>query len=326
VVSAKGQQFIIDSLRYWLEDMRVDGFRFDLSSILGNKMEHGGFEYTRDGLLTRIYKEFPQAVLIAEPWAIGDGHYQVGNHPGSIVQGDNAWSEWNDKYRTTIRQAVKGDSGVVRDLATRIAGSSDLYEDDERRPFNSINYVVSHDGYTLHDLVSFNSNDSWDSGGDEAVRRKQMRNFFTHLLLSAGTPMILGGDEMSRTQHGNAGAYNQDNLVSWYDWNDMSRNRGMYQFVKTLVHLRNNHPVLKRMDFFNGADNNGDGVQNIEWHGTVYKQPDWAPTSRVLAWRLDGSTVETKAPADNDFYVMVNHSHLELLFHYHKAHSKELIH
>lgn len=315
VVSPKGQQFIIDSLRYWVDEMRVDGFRFDLSAILGNRLEHGGFDYTKSGLLKRIYQEFPNVKLIAEPWAIGDNTYQVGHHPGSVSAGENAWSEWQDKFRQTVRYALRGDSNQIPDLVKRVAGSSDLYEDDGRRPYNSINYVVSHDGYTLNDLFSVNGTDSWDSGGSDTVRRQLIRNAFTLMAVSAGTPMILGGDEMRRTQQGNKNAYNQDNPISWYNWNFKREHRGIFEFSKAMLNLRNDHPALRRGEFFTGKDNNGDGLPDIQWHGVNYRTPDWSSTSRVMAWRLDGSRAETKAAADdNDFYVMVNNDSIEQTF------------
>jgi glycogen operon protein len=315
VVSAKGQQFIIDSLRYWVDEMKVDGFRFDLSSILGNKVEHGGFQFSKTRLLKRIYQEFPNVKLIAEPWAINDDTYQVGNHPGSVTAGENAWSEWQDKFRQTIRYALRGDTGKVVDFATRVTGSSDLYEDDGRRPYNSINYVVSHDGYTLNDLFSYNSSDGWDSGGSDTIRRQLIRNAFVFMAISAGTPMILGGDEMRRTQQGNKNAYNQDNPISWYNWHMKSHHRRTFDFAKGILQLRKGHPVFRRSTFFTGKDQSGDGLPDIQWHGTQYKLPDWTASSKTLAWRLDGSKSETKATADDqDFYVIVNHDSVEQSF------------
>lgn len=325
VVNPKGEQFIIDSLRYWIDDMKIDGFRYDLASVLGNTIEHGGFKYDKDNsVLSRILKEFPNVKHIAEPWAAGgDGSYQVGNYPGS---GTNAWAEWQDKFRDTVRKVVRGDGGHISDLSKRVAGSSDLYQDDGRKPFHSINKVTAHDGFTLNDLVTYsvkqnlqdppfgpsdggsNDNHSSDSNGDEVLRAQQVRNFAVHNILSAGTPMILGGDEFRRTQRGNNNAYNLDTIGSWYDWGLKTTNARIYNFFKGLVKLRKDNPVFKRTEFFTGNDQDNDGIPDIQWHGVNYKQPDWGPESRTLAWRLDGSKLETKGPVDgNDFYVIANH-------------------
>ncbi|WP_139489461.1 glycogen debranching protein [Brevibacillus dissolubilis] len=335
VAHPKVTQHVIDSLRYWTDEMHVDGFRFDLASVLGNTMQVGGFYYDKNStLLNRIYKEFPDSKLVAEPWAIDDNTYQIGNFPGSYDAGfANVWSEWLDKYRNTLRKTVRGDDGQIPDLATRIAGSSDMYGDDGRRPFNAVNFITAHDGFTLNDLVSYNNkvnnqaypygpsdggtddNMSWDSGGDETLRRTQIRNFATHLLLNAGTPMILGGDEMRRTQKGNNNTYNLDTIANYYNWNDRNTHATIYNFFKGVIKLRKDHPVFKRTAFFTGTDKDGDSIPDIQWHGTTYKSPDWSTTSHTLAWRLDGGTAETKAAtADNDFYIIANHYWGQLTF------------
>ncbi|MFD2672689.1 glycogen debranching protein [Marinicrinis sediminis] len=327
VAHPKVTQFVIDSLKYWAEEMHVDGFRYDLASVLGNTIQHGGFHYSKQAsLLNRIYQELPNSKHIAEPWAIGGNSYQPGNFPGSIDAGQNAWSEWNDKFRDTMRRLVRGDDGQVPDLATRVAGSSDLFGDDGRRPYSSVNKITAHDGFTLNDLVSYNvknnnqaypygpsdggtdNNISWDTGGNETLRRQQIRNFGTHLMLSAGTPMLLGGDEMRRTQLGNNNAYNLDTVASWYDWNLMSSNQRTYQFFKGIIQLRKDHPAFRRGSFYTGTDHNSDGISDIQWHGVNYRSPDWTTGSRTLAWRIDGAKAETGASVnDNDFYIAANH-------------------
>jgi glycogen operon protein len=326
VANPKGAQFIIDSLRYWIDDMKIDGFRYDLASVLGNTIEHGNFKYDKtNSLLSRILVEFPNVKHVAEPWAAGgDGSYQVGNYPGT---GANAWAEWQDKFRDTVRKVVRGwDNGLTPDLATRITGSADLYQDDGRKPYHSVSKVTAHDGFTMNDLVSYNlkqnlqdppygpsdggtdNNYSWDTNGDETLRGQQIRNFAVYNMLSAGTPMILGGDEFRRTQRGNNNAYNMDTIVSWYDWSLKSTHAKTYQFFKGIVKLRKDNPVFKRTEFFDGKDKDNDGIPDIQWHGVSYKKPDFEPGSRTLAWRLDGSKLETKAAVDgNDFFIIANH-------------------
>lgn len=329
VANPKGAQFIIDSLRYWVEEMKIDGFRYDLASVLGNTIEHGNFQYSKTTLLTRILNEFPNVKHIAEPWAAGgDGSYQVGNYPGS---GTNAWAEWQDRFRDTVRKLVNGvninpTESIIQEYAKRIAGSSDLYEDDGRKPFHSISKVTAHDGFTLNDLVSYNlkqnlqdppfgpsdggsdNNHSWDHNGDETLRAQQIRNFALLNTLAAGTPMVLGGDEFRRTQRGNNNAYNLDTIASWYDWTLKSTHARFYNFYKGMLKLRRDNPVFKRTEFFDGKDKDNDGIPDIQWHGVSYKNPDWQAGSRTLAWRLDGSRWETRAPVDgNDFFIAANH-------------------
>ncbi|MEB3287275.1 MAG: glycogen debranching protein GlgX [Vampirovibrionales bacterium] len=261
-------QMIMDSLRYWVTDMHVDGFRFDLASALARELH----EVDKLGAFFDIIHQDPiisQVKLIAEPWDLGEGGYQVGNFPV-------LWTEWNGKYRDTFRRFWKGDSGQLSEMATRLTGSSDLYENSCRKPHASINFITCHDGFTLHDLVSYNQkhndanqeggrdgeshNNSWNCGAEGEtsdakiikLRQKQMRNFMATLLLSLGVPMILGGDEFARTQKGNNNVYCQDNPLSWYDWSLAQKNADFLDFVKRLIQLRKTQPVLQRRKFFTG--------------------------------------------------------------------------
>ncbi|HHN72800.1 MAG TPA: glycogen debranching enzyme GlgX, partial [Thermopetrobacter sp.] len=254
-------QLIMDSLRYWVLDMHVDGFRFDLASTLARELH----EVDKLGAFFDIIHQDPvlsQVKLIAEPWDLGEGGYQVGNFPVG-------WTEWNGRYRDTVRAFWKGDGGMMSEMATRLAGSSDLYEHSGRRPYASINFVTCHDGFTLQDLVSYNekhneanlegnrdgenNNLSWNCGVEGptddpaivALRERQKRNFIATLMLSQGVPMISGGDELSRTQRGNNNAYCQDNEISWYDWQLDERRRDFLEFVRYVVKLRREHPVLR---------------------------------------------------------------------------------
>ena len=274
-------QLIMDSLRYWVLEMHVDGFRFDLASALAREL----YEVDRLSAFFDIVHQDPvlsQVKLIAEPWDLGEGGYQVGNFPVG-------WTEWNGRYRDAVRAYWKGDGGVIADLAYRLTGSSDLYERDGRRPHASINFVTSHDGFTLRDLVSYdtkhndanleggrdgeNHNLSWNCGvegpsADPAVlrlRAVQQRNFLATLLLSQGVPMILAGDEMGRTQGGNNNAYCQDNEISWVNWEDADRELG--EFVRRLIALRRSHPMFRRRHFFQGRALKGADVRDIVWLG-----------------------------------------------------------
>jgi isoamylase len=332
VKNKKAQQHIIDSLQYWVDDMHIDGFRYDLAAVLGNSQEHNGFTYDKTQLLTRILNEFPTVKHIAEPWTAGSpGGYQVGNFP---YNGTVGYSEWQDRFRDTVRKVVRGDAGLIGDLTTRIAGSDDLYGDDGRKPYHSISKVTAHDGFTMNDLVSYNvknnlqaapfgpsdggSNDnhSWDTNGNEALRAQQIRNFATYNLLAAGTPMVLGGDEFRRTQRGNNNAYNLDTIASWYDWSLKTKHDRMFKFYQGIIKLRKDHPVFKRTTFFTGKDNDNDGIIDISWQATNYRSDPWAdPNNRTLGWRLDGSKAETKADVDdNDFFMIANHGTSDAAF------------
>ena len=272
-------QLIMDSLRYWVLEMHVDGFRFDLASTLAREL----YEVDRLGAFLDIIHQDPvisQVKLIAEPWDLGEGGYQVGNFPV-------LWTEWNGRYRDSVRRFWRGDDGVVSEFATRLAGSNDLYEMSGRRPYASINFVTAHDGFTMHDLVSYkekhneangeenrdgeNHNLSWNCGVEGpttdkailALRSQQKRNLMATLLLSAGVPMLSGGDEMCRTQRGNNNAYCQDNDTSWTNWELGPEEEAFLDFTRRLVHLRQSEPVLQRRRFFQGRAIRG--VKDIMW-------------------------------------------------------------
>ena len=259
----------MDSLRYWVLEMHVDGFRFDLATTLArdangvNKL-HAFFEIIhQDPVLSQVK-------LIAEPWDVGEGGYQVGNFPV-------LWAEWNGKYRDAVRSFWKGDEGKIGEVAYRLTGSPDLYQHDGKRPYASINFVTAHDGFTLNDLVSYNekhneangeknhdgdnNNLSWNHGVEgptedpkiNALRDRQRRNFLTTLLLSQGVPMLLGGDEFGRTQNGNNNAYCQDNEISWLHWETWDeKQKALFEFTRRLIQLRHQHPVFRRPKFFQG--------------------------------------------------------------------------
>ena len=261
-------QLIMDSLRYWVLEMHVDGFRFDLASALARELH----DVDRLGGFLDIIQQDPvlsQVKLIAEPWDIGEGGYQVGNFPAG-------WAEWNGKYRDTIRRYWKGDGGQASELAYRLSGSSDLYEGSGRRPFASINFVVAHDGFTLRDLVSYDQkhneanqednkdgaddNQSWNCGvegptDDPAIRdlrARQQRNMLATFLLSQGVPMICGGDEIGRTQHGNNNAYCQDNELSWFNWDISSEEQALFTFTSALIMLASRASGLSASTIFPG--------------------------------------------------------------------------
>ncbi|MGA9048231.1 MAG: glycogen debranching protein GlgX [Dehalococcoidia bacterium] len=324
-------KLIMDSLRYWVTEMHVDGFRFDLASALARNLH----EVDRLSAFFDIIQEDPvisQVKLIAEPWDVGQGGYQVGNFP--IL-----WTEWNAKYRDTLRRFWRGDEGQVGDLAYRLTGSSDLYQDDGRRPYASINYITAHDGFTLQDLVSYNQkhneangvfiwdgmdeNLSFNCGAEGATddqsildfRERQKRNFIAALMLSQGVPMIYGGDELSRTQGGNNNAYCQDNRISWYDWDLDAGKKDFQTFVKDLCCLRRDHPVFRRRQFFSGRPIRGQEVRDIVWlrpDGSEMAQPDW-DTSWVhcVGLLLDGEALdeyddEGNSIQDDTFLMVLN--------------------
>ena len=262
-------QLIMDSLRYWVTEMHVDGFRFDLASTLAREF----YDVDRLSVFFDLVQQDPvvsRVKLIAEPWDVGEGGYQVGNFPA-------LWTEWNGKYRDTVRDFWRGEGSTIGEFASRLTGSSDLYESNGRKPFASINFVTAHDGFTLHDLVSYNdkhneangeenrdgesTNRSWNCGVEGptddldiiALREQQKRNFLTTLLLSQGVPMIVAGDEMGRTQRGNNNAYCQDNELSWVDWSDVQENSILLDFTRRLSALRKEHPVFHRRRYFRGS-------------------------------------------------------------------------
>ncbi|MEX2281817.1 MAG: glycogen debranching protein GlgX [Gemmatimonadota bacterium] len=324
-------RLIMDSLRYWVRHMHVDGFRFDLAATLARELH----DVDRLSSFFDIIHQDPiisQVKLIAEPWDIGHGGYQVGNFP--VI-----WTEWNDKYRDTLRRFWRGDEDQMAELGYRLTGSSDLYGEDGRSPSASINFVTAHDGFTLHDLVSYNEKhnqangeDNWDGNTnnlsfnhgvegpteDPAItelRERQKRNFLATLLLSQGTPMITGGDERGRTQKGNNNAYAQDNEISWYDWTETERTRALFDFTRRLLQLRREHPALHRKKFFQGRKIRGADVRDIVWlqpNGQEMADAEWdAHWVRSIAVRLDGSSLdelaETGEPVtDDDLLILLN--------------------
>ena len=283
-------QLVMDSLRYWVTDMHVDGFRFDLASTLARELH----EVSRLSSFFDVIHQDPiisRVKLIAEPWDVGEGGYQVGNFPV-------LWAEWNGRYRDTLRRYWKGDSGLTSDFAYRICGSSDLYEQSGKTPNASINFVTAHDGFTLRDLVSFNEqhnhangednrdgdnhNNSWNCGHEgldapeeiQVLRRRMHRNHLTTLFLSQGVPMLRGGDEFGGTQKGNNNAYCQDNEISWLDWNHDEHAQRLLRFTQGLVHFRHHHPVFHQPKFFQGRDIRGQGIKDITWINASGREMD----------------------------------------------------
>jgi len=316
--------FIMDCLRYWVIEMHVDGFRFDLGSILGR--DQNGQIMENPPTLEQIAEDpvLSSTKIIAEAWDAG-GAYQVGWFPGG------RWAEWNDKYRDNVRKYWRGDPNEARFLATRIAGSSDLYLRDGRKPFHSINFITSHDGFTLKDLVSYNGKHNEDNGEDnrdgsdnnssynygiegettdpiiKAIRIRQLKNFFATMMVSLGTPMLLGGDEIGRTQGGNNNAYCQDNEISWYDWSLLETNKDLYRFVKGIIAFRLRHPGFMRPEFFTGRGGAYKAIPDISWFDENGNVINWDKIGHFLALRLIGSKADTLADRDdNDFYIMFN--------------------
>jgi glycogen operon protein len=306
-------QLMMDSLRYWVQEMHVDGFRFDLASALAREL----YDVDRLGSFFDVIQQDPvlsHVKLIAEPWDVGAGGYQVGNFPPG-------WTEWNGKYRDAVRRFWRGDEGVLPELATRVAGSSDLYGPSGRQPHASINFITSHDGFTLVDLVSYNEkhneangeenrdgdphNLSWNCGvegptDDPAIvelRRRQRRNFLLTLFVSQGVPMLNGGVELSRTQGGNNNAYCQDNAVSWTDWALCDDERRFLEFVRRVVAFRASQPTLRRRTFLNGRRSGHADVLWLRPEGGEMRDADWNdPQRRALGMRLDGRAIlETDA-------------------------------
>jgi glycogen operon protein len=339
VSSSQTLKLIADSLRYWVREMRVDGFRFDLAITLGR--EPAGYDpgaaffdiVHQDPVLSRVK-------LIAEPWDVGDFGYQVGNLPV-------LWSEWNGKYRDNVRKFWKGDPGQIAELAYRLSGSSDLYRLSGRGPTGSVNFLTAHDGFTLRDLVSFNDkhneangennqdgandNNSWNSGiegpsedpGIEELRARRVRSFLATLFLSQGVPMLLGGDEIGRTQQGNNNAYCQDNEISWFDWNLNDQQRGLLEFVRGLIVFRAEHPVLRRRRYFEGLFLPGADIKDLTWFkldGSEIVDQQWAdPEVRSMAMRLAGEAIDEREAqggtiADDTLLVLLNAYHEEVPF------------
>jgi isoamylase len=328
-------QLLMDSLRYWVTEMHVDGFRFDLASALARELH----AVDRLSSFFDAIQQDPlinQVKLIAEPWDLGEGGYQVGNFPAG-------WAEWNGRYRDTIRRYWKGDGGQVADLGYRLTGSSDLYESDGRRPSASINFVTAHDGFTLLDLVSFNDkhneangednldgtteNLSWNCGAEGstddaaivALRERQIRNFLVTLLLSQGVPMLLGGDELGRSQQGNNNAYCQDNELSWVNWALSRTAKAQLEFTRKLIRLRLGHPVFHRRRFFQGRRIEGSEVKDVSWFrpgGKEMAAEEWTNGfTRSLGLRLAGDAIEevdeSGRPIRDDTFLLLFNAHHE---------------
>jgi isoamylase len=324
-------QLVMDSLRYWVEEMHVDGFRFDLAATLAR----GLHEVDKLSSFFDIIHQDPvisRVKLIAEPWDVGEGGYQVGNFPP-------LWSEWNAEYRDTVRDFWRGADQTLGEFAYRLTGSSDLYQTTARRPYASINFVTAHDGFTLRDLVSYDRKHneangegnrdgsdhdrSWNGGVEgpsddpeiEALRRRQQRNFLATLLLSQGVPMLLGGDEFGRTQRGNNNAYCQDNELSWYDWDAIDQD--LLRFVRRLLRLRREHPVLRRRHWFRGRAIHGADVKDIAWFnpdGQQMREAHWGEGyAKSVAVFLDGRSVASpggpSATSDDRFFLIFNAHH-----------------
>lgn len=321
------REMILHALRYWVAEMHIDGFRFDLASILGRGQN--GEVLPNAPLLERIACDpvLADTTIIAEAWDAA-GLYQVGSFPSW-----GRWAEWNSEFRDDVRRFLAG-NGAPEALATRLAGSSDLYQSSGRSPSHSINFVTCHDGFTLADLVSYNHkhneangqnnqdggnhNWSWNCGlegvttdaGVLRLRRQQVKTFLTLLMLSQGTPMLLAGDELGRTQQGNNNAYCQDNAVSWIDWGMLERNADLFRFAKGVIAFRKAHPVLRRANFFRGAQE-ACACPDVTWHGTHLNEPRWGSGAHVLAMHLAG----THAPRpDRDVYLAINSSDHDLSF------------
>jgi isoamylase len=326
-------QLIMDSLRYWVLEMHVDGFRFDLASTLAREL----YEVDRLSVFFDLVQQDPiisQVKLIAEPWDVGEGGYQVGKFPPH-------WSEWNGQYRDTIRDLWRGEGGTLAEFGYRFSGSSDLYEADTRRPTASVNFVTAHDGFTLNDLVSYNDkhneangegnndgeshNRSWNHGVEgptddpaiDELRRRQRRNFMATLLLSQGVPMISGGDEIGRTQGGNNNAYCQDNEVSWYDWERLDDE--FLEWTRRVVAYRAAHPTFRRRRWFQGRQIRG--IEDMAWFrpdGKEMSDEDWdMGFAKSVGVFVNGDTIQATDPygdriTDDTFLIIINASELDL--------------
>ena len=328
-------QMMMDSLRYWASEMHVDGFRFDLAPALardgtGVNKFHAFFKVIRqDPILSQVK-------LIAEPWDVGDGGYQVGNFPAPF-------SEWNGKYRDTVRSFWKGDEGRIGEMGYRLTGSPDLYRHNGRRPYASINFVTAHDGFTLNDLVRYNekhneangdgnkdgdsNNLSWNCGVEgptdepqiNALRERQRRNFLTTLFLSQGVPMLTGGDERGRTQNGNNNAYCQDNEISWFDWTRDEKQNQFLEFTRRLIQFRKDHPVFRRPKFLKGRRIPGSEIRDVMWFnpgGNLMSEEEWAsPFVRCLGMLLSGDTSDVVTfegePVRDDTFLLLINAHYE---------------
>jgi glycogen operon protein len=327
-------KLLMDSLRYWVTEMHVDGFRFDLAATLARELH----EVSKlSAFFDTIHQDpvLADVKLIAEPWDVGDGGYQVGQFPV-------LWAEWNGLYRDTVRKFWKGDEGQLSNFAYRLTGSSDLYQHDGRKPYASINFITAHDGFTLCDLVSYNDkhneangednkdgandNESWNMGaegptddpGINELRERQTRNFLATLMLSQGVPMLCGGDEVARSQRGNNNAFCQDNELTWYDWNLDPPRKRLMEFTGKLIQLRLKHPNLHRRKFFQDRQIRGSVVRDIAWYNTngeEFSEDNWTTTwNRSLSVMLNGKTLgyadeEGKPLEDDSFLILINAYH-----------------
>jgi isoamylase len=328
---------IMDSLRYWVQEMHVHGFRFDLASTLAREL----YDVDRLSTFFDLIHQDPtlsRSKLIAEPWDIGPGGYQVGNFPVR-------WCEWNGKFRDTVRDYWRGEGGTLGEFANRFTGSADLYQDDGRRPYASVNFVTAHDGFTLRDLVSYNEkhneangegnndgeshNRSWNCGvegptsdpGINTLRNQMQRNYLTTVLLSQGIPMLLGGDEIGRTQRGNNNAYCQDNELSWFDWDHIDA--PLLEYTRRVIKLQSEHPVFQRRRWFKGRPLRGSGVSDIAWFrpdGGEMSDQDWQEGfAKSFAVFLNGDALreldeEGQPVRDDSFLLMFNAHHEPLTF------------
>jgi glycogen operon protein len=313
---------VMDSLRHWKKEMHIDGFRFDLASVFSRNAD-GSLNWGHGAIFAQIAgdPELGPLRLIAEPW--DTGAYQLGRGFPGIT-----WLQWNGRFRDDVRRFVKGDSGMVPDLMRRIYGSDDFFPDnreDAYHAYQSVNYVTSHDGFTLYDLVSYNEKHNWANGhnnqdgmnenyswncgheGDAgapaqvlALRRRQVKNFFCLLMLSNGTPMFRAGDEFLNTQFGNNNPYNQDNMTGWLDWSQLQSNQDIFRFFKSMIAFRKSHPTLSRSRFWR---------EDVDWYGTG-AAADLSPDSHSLAFCLHGASQN-----DQDIYVMINAYWEDLDFH-----------
>jgi isoamylase len=339
VCDSQTLKLIADSLRYWVQEMHVDGFRFDLAVTLAREPQ----AYDTGAAFFDIVHQDPvlsRVKLIAEPWDVGDYGYQVGNMPV-------LWSEWNGKYRDNVRKFWKGDSGQIAELAFRLSGSDDLYRLGGRGPTGSINFITAHDGFTLRDLVAYNQkhneangennqdgandNNAWNSGVEgpsedasvEALRARRQRTFIATLFLSQGVPMFLGGDEIGRTQKGNNNAYCQDTELSWFDWNLNTQQRELLDFTRGIMGFRKAHPVLRRRRFFEGLFQPGADIKDLTWFkldGTEIRDEQWAdPETRWLVMRVAGEAIDEREPqggriSDDSLLVLLNAYHEPVAF------------
>jgi glycogen operon protein len=322
-------QLVMDSLRYWIEEMHVDGFRFDLAASLARELN----DVSRLSSFFDVIHQDPlisQVKLIAEPWDLGQDGYLVGKFP-------MLWSEWNGKYRDAIRRFWKGDQGTISEMAHRLSGSADLYEITGKTPTSSINFITSHDGFTLADLVSYQdthneangeenrdgdkNNSSWNCGVEgptddpqiNRLRRRQQRNFLTTLFLSQGVPMLVAGHECGHTQHGNNNAYCQDNEISWLKWDRDEHAGRLAQFVSKLITFRKEHPVFRRLDFFRGRPVRGTNVNDVKWlnaNGNRMTDEEWNTFNHSLMVFLSGHLIGTKGEiVQDDFFLLCFNAH-----------------